>query len=57
MLAVTGGLQLYGIEPETIWTRLTETALAGATTIKVESLTGWNVGDKLVIAPSYSGRK
>ena len=57
MLAVTGGLQLYGVQPETVWTRLTETAEVGATTIKVDSVAGWKVDDKLVIAPSYSGRK
>lgn len=57
MLAVTGGLELYGIQPENIWTRLTKTAKVGESTINVDSVTGWKPGDKIVIAPSYSGRK
>lgn len=57
MLAVTGGLEFYGVEPQTTWTRLTQTALAGATKINVASAAGWSVGDSIVIAPSYAGRK
>jgi len=30
---------------------------AGDTSIEVSSVTGWNVGDEIVIAPSYSNRK
>ena len=43
--------------PQTVWTRLVETASVGATTIKVQSAAGWSVGNKIVIAPSYAGRK
>ena len=57
MLAATGGLEFYGIAPETVWTRLAETAEVGATNILVEEANDWKVGDKLAIAPSYSGRK
>jgi hypothetical protein len=54
MLAVSGGLELYGNHPATIWTRLTSMAQVGATQITVESADGWNIGDKIAIAPSYS---
>lgn len=57
MLAVTGGLEFYGVQPQTAWTRLTATATIGATQISVASAAGWKVDDKIVIAPSYSGRK
>lgn len=57
MLATTGGLEFYGNPPSTIWTRLTETAEVGATQIQVAEANDWVVGDKLVIAPSYAGRK
>lgn len=57
MLAVTGGLEFYGVKPQTVWTRLTQTALVGQTQINVQSAAGWKVGDQIVIAPSYSGRK
>ena len=45
MFVVTGRLQLFGVAPGTTWTRLTEFANAGATSIKVSSTTGWKVGD------------
>ena len=45
VLAVTGGLELFGQTPNTIWTRLTEEVDAGATSISVLSADGWKVGD------------
>ena len=36
MLAVTGGLNMFGVPPGTIWTKLTAMASVGATTISVE---------------------
>ena len=57
MLAVTGGLRLYGQIPATVWTRLTAIASIGATSITVEEANDWAVGDKIVIAPSYAERK
>ena len=38
MLAVTGGLELYGIQPETVWTKLVAKAPIGSTSITVESV-------------------
>ena len=55
MLAVTGGLQMYGKPPGTIWTRLTATASPGDTSIEVLQADDWKVGDSIVIAPSYAG--
>ena len=57
MLAVTGGLEFYGIQPQNSWSKLTEIATVGATQIKVISAAGWKVDDKIIIAPSYAGRK
>lgn len=57
MLAVTGGIEFYGIQPQTSWTKMTEIASVGATQIKVISTAGWKVDDKIIIAPSYAGRK
>ena len=54
ILAVTGGLELYGQEHATSWTKLTRTALVGDNQIAVSSNIGWKVGDQIVIAPSYS---
>jgi hypothetical protein len=44
MLAVTGGIEFYGITPRTVWTRLTEIAAKGASTITVERLYDWAAG-------------
>ena len=45
MLAVTGGLEFYGVIPDTVWTRMVEIAVAGANQIKVSAASGWSVGD------------
>lgn len=41
---------MCGIPKTTTWTRLAETAEAGATTITVQGEPDWNVGDHIVIA-------
>jgi hypothetical protein len=51
-LAVTGGLELYGKAPNTVWTRLVAEVDAGDTSITVLSADGWSVGDELTIGPS-----
>lgn len=56
MLAVTGGLEFFGVPPTTPWTKLSQIAAVGATTIRVVDASGWQVGDRIVVAPSYSGR-
>lgn len=48
---------MYGKVPESVWTRLTETATINSTTLKVVSASGWAIGDTILIAPSYAGRK
>ncbi len=45
-------MKLFGTAPATTFTRLTANAAVGATTITVENLDGWSVGDKIVVAPS-----
>ena len=37
------------------WTRLSSSALAGATVITVDTSIGWLTGDQIVIAPSGWG--
>lgn len=56
MLVVTGGLEFHGKITDNVWNRLTAIAPAGSTSITVQNTNGWAVGDKLVIAASYSGR-
>jgi len=45
MLVNTGRLELFGLAPSAVWTRLIAFADKGATSIKVASATGWVVGD------------
>lgn len=52
-LVVTGTLNLYGIIPSVVSTRLTAIAAQGATTLTVASASGWVVGNTIGIAPSF----
>ena len=51
---VTGDLHLYGVAPSTTWTRLKSFANQGDTSITVDSVSGWNVGDQIVLGPSFN---
>lgn len=53
-LFVFGGamLDMHGDFDGVAWTRLTQTAQPGDTEITLEDVTGWQVGDQVVIAPS-----
>jgi len=53
-LVVTGQLKLYGKVTSSLNTRLTSTALAGATTLNVASTDGWVIGQTIGISPSFS---
>jgi hypothetical protein len=53
-MVVTGKLNLYGVTPGSVWTKLTATAFTGDTTLTVGSTSGWAVGNTLGIAPSFS---
>ncbi len=46
-----GVIELHGKE-KVSWTKLSETVNPGASTIKVEDATSWEVGDEIIIAPS-----
>ncbi|CAD8206675.1 unnamed protein product [Paramecium pentaurelia] len=52
VLAVTGGLELYGKVPSSKVARLTATASAGSSSITVTDTTDWQVGDWIVISPT-----
>ncbi len=49
ILVVGGTLSLHG-DRENSWTKLSETAEAGATEINVLDASGWRVGDQIVLA-------
>ncbi|XP_071946022.1 fibrocystin-L-like [Antedon mediterranea] len=50
-LAVRNGtLDLHGIPVPVTWTYLTQTAVAGSTTLVLEQSVTWNVGDQIAIA-------
>lgn len=50
-LMVMGGvLELHGEARGPSWTRLAQTAFAGATSLTLEEAVGWRAGDRLVIA-------
>lgn len=53
-IVVTGALNLFGQVPSTVSTRLTAAANPGDTTITVGSTSGWAVGNRIGIAPSFS---
>ena len=54
ILAVTGSLRLYGINPNHSWTKLSVSANPGDTTISLTHNVDWGVGDTIVIAPTES---
>ena len=43
---------MHGRLREHTWTRLSSSVLSGSSIITVETETGWEVGDKIVVAPS-----
>ena len=48
-----GGIEMHGCAPTRTWTTLTDTVNAGATVITVnDDITGWKVGDEIVVASS-----
>jgi G8 domain len=52
ILVMGGRLELYGKAPAKVWTKLADHAAAGAGSLKLFEVAGWNAGDKLVIAPT-----
>lgn len=52
-MVVNGKLSLFGKAPQSVWTRMTAKAAAGATSMTVESAAGWAIGDELGISPSF----
>jgi cell surface hyaluronidase len=45
-----GSLELYGASRGKAWTRLSQSAAVGATTLTLEAGAGWAVGDKIALA-------
>jgi len=51
---LVGRMELHG-RPSVSWTRLVETASAGATLLKLEEPVDWEVGTEMIITPSNRG--
>ena len=49
-IGVFGGLEIHGKPRNVTWTKLNETARAGASRITLEQAVDWEVGEELVIA-------
>lgn len=52
LLVMGGQLELHGMAPQVIWTKINEHAEAGSTALKLIESVDWNVGDEIVIAPT-----
>lgn len=59
-ITVMGGrLDLHGVSPEPVWTRIDAHAAAGDTKLQLEEGSNWNKGDRVILAPTdyfYVGR-
>ncbi len=52
-LMVRGGrLELYGLAPQPVWTKINENAAAGATVLTLKEGTNWKAGDLVSVAPT-----
>ena len=49
-IGVYGGLDLHGIPRTPSWTRLSQTAIAGSSTLVLTESVDWKVGDEIVIS-------
>ena len=48
-------MNLYGVVPTSTWGRATSIVRRGSTSITITaSLTGWNIGDQIVIGPTFN---
>ncbi len=52
ILAVTGGMNIFGKAPNIIWTKLSSCALIGTKIINLVDSVDWKVGDEIVIGPT-----
>ena len=56
-LVVTGSLVMYGVKPTTTSTYLKQSATKGEKVIYPGASSGWKVGDKLSLSPSFANVK
>ncbi|MEM7297523.1 MAG: right-handed parallel beta-helix repeat-containing protein, partial [Bacteroidota bacterium] len=52
IMVMSGNLELHGEAPEVIWTKISEHAEAGATSLTLMETVDWNSGNEIVIAPT-----
>jgi hypothetical protein len=55
-LGVFGGLDLFGKDTGTPWTRLVQTVNSGSVTIKLEEPVKWRSGDDIVVGGTSFGQ-
>lgn len=54
LFVITGSVNLYGVTPATVNTKLAATAFANSNTVKVVQASGWAVGDTIALAPTFN---
>jgi hypothetical protein len=52
VIVMGGTLELHGNPPPVVWTKINKHAMAGATTMELQSDVSWNAGDEIVVAPT-----
>ncbi|MCW1967361.1 MAG: right-handed parallel beta-helix repeat-containing protein, partial [Anaerolineae bacterium] len=52
LLVMGGALELYGQAPSPVWSKLSDHAITGTTSLNLISHTNWRAGDQIVIAPT-----
>ncbi|VAW32093.1 Copper binding protein, plastocyanin/azurin family [hydrothermal vent metagenome] len=52
IMVMGGVLELHGVSPATIWSKIDGHIAAGANQLTVLDATGWQAGDQIVIAPT-----
>jgi hypothetical protein len=52
IVVMDGTLELHGVTPESPWVRLEDHAGAGATHLTLSTPAGWDVGERVVVAPT-----
>ncbi|MGZ8242445.1 Ig-like domain-containing protein [Methylomagnum sp.] len=52
LLVMNGVLELHGVAPSVIWTKINQHAPANATQLSLEQAVDWQVGDEIIVGPT-----
>lgn len=52
LMVMGGRLELHGLAPNTVWTKINAHAPAGSTNLTLQENVNWNVNDEIVIGPT-----